>query len=46
MVTGIDIVRSQILVAQGEQLARPGDPPAAAGRYALARLRSSVPCHH
>ena len=38
MVTGIDIVRSQILVAQGERAARARDASAAAGRGAAAWL--------
>ena len=43
MVTGIDIVRAQILVAQGRQAARTRDRPAAAGRRPAARLRAAVP---
>ena len=46
MVTGIDLVRCQIQVAQGLDAARPGDEPAAAGPRAALRLRAAVPHHH
>ena len=46
MVTGIDLVRSQIQIAQGHDAARARDEPAAAGRGAAARLRAAVPHHH
>ena len=46
MVTGIDLVRCQIQVAQGTRTARPGNQPAAAGRDSALRLRAAVPHHH
>ena len=45
MVTGIDIVRSQIQVAQGHELHGPEMRPSAAGRDSAARLRAAVPRH-
>ena len=46
MVTGIDLVRCQIQVAQGLDAARPGNEPAGAGRDAALRLRAAMPHHH
>ena len=37
VITGIDIVRTQILIAQGPSLHRPGDQPACAGADSAAR---------
>ncbi len=45
MVTGIDLVRCQILSRAGPRPARPGDGPAAAGQDAAERLRAAVPRH-
>ena len=45
MVTGIDLVRCQIQVAQGLDAARAGNEPAAAGQGAALRLRDAVPHH-
>ncbi len=46
VITGIDLVRAQILIAQGARAARPGARPAGAGRRAAQRLRGAVPHHH
>ena len=46
MVTGIDLVRSQIQVAQGLRLHGTGDESAAAGPDPALRLRAAVPHHH
>ena len=46
MVTGIDIVKSQIRIAEGHPLASPGDRHPRPGRRQPARLRHPVPDHH
>ena len=43
MVTGIDIVQSQIQIAQGFELAWPGDESPAAERYFAQRIRAAMP---
>ena len=46
MVTGIDLVRCQIQVAQGTRSARPRNQSAAAGQHSALRLRPAMPHHH
>ena len=46
MVTGIDLVRSQIQIAQGHCAARRRDEAARAGEDSALRLRPAVPHHH
>ena len=46
MVTGIDLVRCQILVAQGHKLHEQPDRPAAPEGHSALRLRAAMPHHH
>ncbi len=46
VVTGFDIVKSQILIAQGHKLHEPPINIPAAGQDRAARLRHAVPHHH
>ncbi len=46
MVTGIDLVRCQIQMAQGTGSVRRGDEPAAAGSHSALRLRPAMPHYH
>ena len=46
VITGIDLVRAQILIAQGHALARPGARPAAASGNPAQRFRRAMPHHH
>ncbi len=46
MVTGIDIVQSQIQIAQGYRVARPGNESAPAERYCAEWICAAMPRHH
>ena len=46
VITGVDLVRSQILIAQGHDLHGRGDQSAGAGGHAAHGLRRAMPRHH